>query len=321
VVRIVQHYDLVMRVLSLAVFVSLGFATVALAQPTDAEGEAEMLTRINEMRQAAGMNPLVRNPNLDAAARTHSADMAWHRDFNHVSARTGDPSARVAATGMTAAAVGENIARNATTLDALQALIASDPHRENLLNPQYTHIGLAAVQVEGEVWVTQVFARLPEAATAPVAPQAPANPIPPVLPAPVVPAPAPQSVAPAQPAPQVQQAPQDGASVTGALPSPQVQQVQTNAQGQPQGYWVFSQGRWWYYPIPAGAQPGQVLQPDPNVQGPPPGYNGTQPGAQRGYYPPPGPVRSYGYGTQYNVYRGPAPSAPPFGWSPRRRYH
>jgi hypothetical protein len=308
-----------MRALSLAVLLTLGFATVALAQPTDTEGEAEMLSRINEMRAAAGLNPLVRHPNLDAAARTHSADMAWHEDFNHVSARTGDPSARVAATGMTAAAVGENIARNRTTLDALQALIASDPHRENLLNAQYTHIGLAAVQANGDVWVTQVFARLPEATPA-TAPAEVAE-IPQALPAPVI------------PAPQVQaqvQAPNAGVSVTGTLPQVQAQvQAPQAAPTGPQGYWVFSGGRWWYYPVPAGAQPGQVLQPDPSVQGPPPGYSGpVYNGAvyngvptNQGYYPPPGPVRSYGYGTQYRVYQGASPSAPPFGWSPRRRYH
>ena len=52
------------------------------------------------------------------------------------------------------------------------------------------------------------------------------------------------------------------------------------------GYWVHQQGRWWYFPVPAGAQPGQLILPDPSMEGPPPGYeNGVQPqpmpGAQR----------------------------------------
>lgn len=38
-----------------------------------------------------------------------------------------------------------------------------------------------------------------------------------------------------------------------------------------EGYWVYS-GRWWYYPMPPGAQPGHRLQPDLRVSGPPPGF-------------------------------------------------
>ena len=41
------------------------------------------------------------------------------------------------------------------------------------------------------------------------------------------------------------------------------------------GYWVCGSGRWWYYPIPAGASSGTTLQPDMSVSGPPPGYATT----------------------------------------------
>jgi len=39
-----------------------------------------------------------------------------------------------------------------------------------------------------------------------------------------------------------------------------------------EGYWVYGSGRWWYYPMPPGAHPGQRLEPDLSVSGPPPGF-------------------------------------------------
>ncbi len=39
-----------------------------------------------------------------------------------------------------------------------------------------------------------------------------------------------------------------------------------------EGYWVYGSGRWWYYPMPAGAQGGHRLEPDMSVSGPPPGF-------------------------------------------------
>lgn len=39
-----------------------------------------------------------------------------------------------------------------------------------------------------------------------------------------------------------------------------------------EGYWVYGSGRWWYYPMPLGAQAGHRLEPDMSVSGPPPGF-------------------------------------------------
>ena len=58
------------------------------------------------------------------------------------------------------------------------------------------------------------------------------------------------------------------------------------------GYWIFHGQRWWYFPVPPRAVPGQILHPDPNIQGPPPGYRPVQPRRPlvRPAQPPP-PVR------------------------------
>ena len=272
--------------------------TCLLAAPVQAQdeaGEADMFQRVNALRRAAGLQPFERHPRLDAAARTHSGDMAWHDELSHESERTGDPATRVAAAGLRAEAVGENIARNRNTLAAHQALVASEPHLANLVSAEYTHIGLASHSSEaGEVWVTQVFARLssetvspetdpPEEAAAPDEPAAPAAPRAPEEPP-----------APTTPTPSVG-TPYAGGAVVG---------VSQGGGRQVIGYWVHSRGRWWYYRLPPNARHGQELQADPNVTGPPPGYDAA------GY--PSGAA----YGHQGQVVR-----PPPFGWSPRRHYY
>jgi uncharacterized protein YkwD len=291
--------------------------SVAAAQTFDLDGEGDMFNRINTLRNAAGLPMFRRHASLDAAARTHSADMAWHSELEHVSERTGDPAARVSTTGLDVRGVGENIARNADTLSAHQALVASEPHLANLLSPDYTHIGVASMVAEGEVWVTQVFATLADEPAPAVAP-APAVDVPSAVEPPVV-APAAPAI-PSSPAAASVATPWGGGSVHVDGNRLQVQVGSAGAPmaagPRPRGYWVFSGGRWWYYPVPPGAQAGQQLQPDPSVTGPPPGHHpsGYQPGYQVGY-----PTYSQPVPPPRTIYRV-APSAPPLGWSPRRHY-
>lgn len=274
---------------------------VAQDASTDAAGEDEILGRINAMRNSAELAPLARDARLDAAARTHSADMAWHGMLAHVSPRTGDPSARVQAAGVQPRALAENVAQGADALDAHRRLVASEAHRTNMMNPRYTHVGLAVVAGESGVYVTEVFAELDAPAEAPpAAEEAPA-----VTPEDVEPwsEEAGDVAAPPAPAPggEVEAAPlPDAPTVTAPAPAPGERRVA--------GYWVHANGRWYYYPLPPGAQPGQVLQPAPGVTTPPPHVYQQQRPGYRVYNQPHG---------GYRVYGGPPP---PFGWSPRRQY-
>ena len=73
------------------------------------------------------------------------------------------------------------------------------------------------------------------------------------------------------------------------------------------GYWVCSGGRWWYYPMPAGATSGTRLAPDLSVTGGPPGYGASACAAGQSVavsgvpqvQPPPPPVQPYGQPPQY----------------------
>ncbi|MCB9592513.1 MAG: CAP domain-containing protein [Sandaracinaceae bacterium] len=176
------------RTLLTAVLV-LGLANVAVAQDFDADGEAAMLTQINALRAESQLAPVERLDSLDAVARAHSAEMAQTGQLAHVSDATGTPEDRVQAAGVGAARVTENVASHRDTASALAAVLASPAHRQNVLDPAVTHVGLGSARSEQGVFVTQVFAGLPAPAAAPEAP------------APVEEAPAPEPVLEAGPAP------------------------------------------------------------------------------------------------------------------------
>ncbi len=279
-----------MRTLSLTL--SFGLVAVlarAQAPAVDADGEAAMLERINALRTENGVAPLVRHPGLDAAARAHSVDMAAHRELVHVSARTGDPARRVQEAGVRTTRVAENIARHGNTLGAHDAILGSDAHRSQLLDPTFTHIGLAAVSGSDGMYITQVLATLAappaaelpppsvaeveDASSQPEPVQAPSDAARPATPS----TPTSEAAAPArsasgdaanQAAANQAAANQAAANQAGRAPTMRMPRAHRRVAG----YWIQQGGRWWYFPVPPGARPGQVLSPDPSVQGPPPGY-------------------------------------------------
>lgn len=130
------------------------------AQDFDFAGEQQMLGHINAMRSAQGLSPLSRDDGLDEAARVHSNEMAATGELTHVSETTGTPADRVRAAGVSASLIAENVALHRSASDAHEALVASDAHRANMLNPNVTHVGLAALRTERGVYVTQLFAAL-----------------------------------------------------------------------------------------------------------------------------------------------------------------
>ena len=95
---------------------------------------------------------------LTAAARGHAANMAKQGKIEHtLDDKT--VSDRVKAAGYEFRRVGENIAWNQKTpKDVVAAWMSSKGHKENLLNDQYTQLGIAvAKSSEGEPYWVQVF--------------------------------------------------------------------------------------------------------------------------------------------------------------------
>jgi len=129
-------------------------------------GEALALTILNGDRRRFGLAPVERDGQLDAVARAHSEDMRDHRFFGHVSPTTGGPSDRLAAARVRTSAHGENVATGNTLHELEVALLASLPHRQNLLSDAFSRVGIGvAVHEESgrRLWhLTQLFGQLTE---------------------------------------------------------------------------------------------------------------------------------------------------------------
>lgn len=113
---------------------------------------------VAEDRAAAGVPRLERDPALDAAAQAHAREMLRDGWFGHVAPSGAGPTDRVAAAGVAARRVLENLSVAAREADAHAALMDSPGHRRNVLDPRVTHFGVGvAATPAGQVYVAALF--------------------------------------------------------------------------------------------------------------------------------------------------------------------
>lgn len=105
--------------------------------------EAEVVRLVNVERQKNGLRPLVINWEVSRVARYKSADMRDKNYFSHTSPTYGSPFDMMRHFGITYRAAGENIAAGQTTAaQVMQGWMNSAGHRQNILNPTFTEIGV-----------------------------------------------------------------------------------------------------------------------------------------------------------------------------------
>jgi len=144
-----------------ALLVSLAIVVVSSAASAESltAGEQELVALINQARVDAGLPPLQADAGLSAVARAHSLDMATTGFFSHSSPTTGEMGERLAAAAVDFRSAGENIAIDSSVEDAHRALVRSAPHRQNMLSPEVTHVGVGIVSNGRSLLVTEVFVR------------------------------------------------------------------------------------------------------------------------------------------------------------------
>ena len=118
------------------------------------------LTNAERHKAENDLKPLKMNPQLMEAARKHAENMAAQDKLDH-KLDDKEPVDRTKAAGYKSTFVGENIAWNQKSpKDALKAWMESEDHRENILRPEYTEIGVAvAKNKKGEAYWVQVFGK------------------------------------------------------------------------------------------------------------------------------------------------------------------
>lgn len=118
--------------------------------------EQEVVSLTNDERVSRGLEPLKVDAELSIVARDKSDDMRSGRYFAHNSPTYGSPFDMMESYGITYQTAGENIARGQRSPEeVVNGWMNSEGHRANILNPNFTHIGVGYID-QGNYW-TQEF--------------------------------------------------------------------------------------------------------------------------------------------------------------------
>lgn len=121
--------------------------------------EQEVVQLTNQERTKQGLKPFKVNDELSRVAREKSRDMAVNGYFSHQSPTYGSPFDMMKKWGITYRTAGENIAKGQRSpKEVVQAWMNSDGHRKNILNPNFTEIGVGYIE-QGNVWTQQFIGR------------------------------------------------------------------------------------------------------------------------------------------------------------------
>lgn len=125
----------------------------------DKEGQAyeqEVIRLVNVERSKAGLPALKYDWELARVAKHKSQDMRDNKYFSHTSPIYGSPFQMMQSYGIKYRSAGENIAMGQRTpQQVVNAWMNSSGHRANILNKNFTHIGVGYV-ADGHYW-TQMF--------------------------------------------------------------------------------------------------------------------------------------------------------------------
>jgi hypothetical protein len=105
-------------------------------------GIGGLLADTNAQRSANGVAGLALNAKLDAAAQANADDMAARNYWSHYTPEGSPPWIWVNNQGYTYQALGQNLATGfSDEQSTINGWMASPPHRENLLNSNFTEVG------------------------------------------------------------------------------------------------------------------------------------------------------------------------------------
>jgi uncharacterized protein YkwD len=118
-----------------------------------------MLDSVNALRGAQGAAPVALNPQLNAAAATHSRDMSLQNRPWHFGSDGSSPIDRVQRVGYTGRVVGENISETyETELETLASWIEQSDTRRTIVSPDAADMGFAWFQEpNGKIWWTLIM--------------------------------------------------------------------------------------------------------------------------------------------------------------------
>jgi uncharacterized protein YkwD len=130
--------------------------------PEGAAGAARQLfDLLNHERVKTGLPPMAWDDRLAAAAQEHAQLMGRQNRLAHH--LPDEPPLQQRLTAVPLVHAGENVAVGPTVAEAHAGLMASPPHRANILSTQFNAVGIGVVRTGMGLWAVQDFAeRIPE---------------------------------------------------------------------------------------------------------------------------------------------------------------
>nr|WP_330394491.1 CAP domain-containing protein [Clostridioides difficile] len=121
--------------------------------------QKEVVDLVNIERAKAGLNPLTLDSSISNVATKKSQDMIDNNYFSHNSPTYGSPFDMLKKFGISYKTAGENIAMGQKTpKEVVNAWMNSEGHRKNIMNPNFSKIGVGVAQKSGgSIYWTQIF--------------------------------------------------------------------------------------------------------------------------------------------------------------------
>ncbi|MGQ9557812.1 MAG: CAP domain-containing protein [Desulfurispora sp.] len=132
-------------------------ATLPAAPSGLTAAEARLFQLLNSARSENGVPPLEVDMRLVEAARAKACDLVTHNAFSHTSPTYGTVSQLLNTFGIRYQRYGETLAKAADVSRAHLLLINSTSHRQIMLNPSFTKVGVAVIPQGNWVMVVELF--------------------------------------------------------------------------------------------------------------------------------------------------------------------
>lgn len=137
---------------------TVGGGTTAAGSGTMSSDESKILQLVNAERAKNGAKALSASSECTKLARIKSQDMVNNNYFSHQSPTYGSPFDMLKSNNVSYMYAGENIAMNQSADAAFKAWMNSEGHKKNILNPNFTDLGVGIVpKGNGSYIYTQLF--------------------------------------------------------------------------------------------------------------------------------------------------------------------
>jgi len=117
---------------------------------------SELLNYINSSRQDHGLSSVTTTTSLNSVAQSHAEDMANNDYFSHINLKGQSPEDRRMEAGLPMP-ISENIAKDVSITFAHHGLMRSGNHRKNILQKDWTTVGLGISLKDGYLYVVEEF--------------------------------------------------------------------------------------------------------------------------------------------------------------------